>query len=973
MEPEPTDPVSVCNNLYFQIKEGSYKSRSTDFFGVIKKVAALPASKMKGVDEAVVKELKEIRGLIKGALKECEKSNTSPSVQLQWLCKLMMKNGTKLGGKEVDEETRQLALQHFGLHDVHVSDVKKSPEFTLLQKIHDGLLAVPSKKKSQVKNVDGLRKLVVEVFSGQTVDDFEKVKNDYSDVVQMLRAWFCSVSSSEKHNDLLQSNIIKNLVPILEKAWGNDLGETFDRALEYFGFPHQVDKKRKRVSETGVGEFLKSPSGVVQKNIEKGSLEKRIKKDDLPANVVPITKGEANVSELGKKVSRLGIVSSLMSGVKWIWQKAAAAVPNILPAKEPMTKNAEKFKEHLQGVYSLANGEAFLLYDKLASKGVLALKVPRIDEDGVKSMGYVKLRNLEVSLQKPHPDHKKEWIEAGNPPVIFIKADKFREEVVLHNKPEKYGPFQTIQTAVKSFEKNCNQKVKQRVVSDHVGSSNLAIIMDANGTFHSVDRRSTPLGMGTYKVVRLETVLSEIGSWDVASARLYKDTEEIENIAELVEEMKLTQALRQSGVPHILSMSARPGQDVRKTRIEMDKMDGNFEDLAGKDMSEVSLGDRFQYMADIADALAHMHDLDPPVVHNDLKLGNLLFKGQEGLLSDFGLTTKLSDPSLGGTFPSPEYLRAQTKANPRPPATAQNDCWAFGIALYTMIHWKAAQNNVPYAHYSMGAVSVENARNRIVATLNSQNPADKLIIDLLSLDPSKRPSMKDVFADLNGFILDLYRDKKVFGDLKSGNVSNITDVKFWQKDELSRMGCECLSDVIARENVNPAIKKKRLRYMSQLATTLSKMHKQHISHNGLVVKKILISKKGDRVLVSDFRTSTNIGDPIPNGAVLPPECLDDDVDNLATEKNDCWAYGVLLYQATHGPQSMKIADNVRSANPADFPQAMESLMSQLNKNDPVDQLIRGLLSESPASRPSMDKVVQTLQEIEKKGMDIDQL
>ena len=58
---------------------------------------------------------------------------------------------------------------------------------------------------------------------------------------------------------------------------------------------------------------------------------------------------------------------------------------------------------------------------------------------------------------------------------------------------------------------------------------------------------------------------------------------------------------------------------------------------------------------DIAHALLYLHNLSPPIVHGDLKPGNVFVECREGQmqtkLADFGLARRItvSAPTMGGT------------------------------------------------------------------------------------------------------------------------------------------------------------------------------------------------------------------------------------------------------------------------------------------------------------------------------------
>jgi serine/threonine protein kinase len=83
----------------------------------------------------------------------------------------------------------------------------------------------------------------------------------------------------------------------------------------------------------------------------------------------------------------------------------------------------------------------------------------------------------------------------------------------------------------------------------------------------------------------------------------------------------------------------------------------------------------------VLNAVSYMHNLG--FVHGDLKLDNILLKGEQVALADFGQTVLLKDGDLlirnGGSrgYQAPEMLARRGHGKPA-------DMWAFGVVLYTL-------------------------------------------------------------------------------------------------------------------------------------------------------------------------------------------------------------------------------------------------------------------------------------------------
>jgi len=125
------------------------------------------------------------------------------------------------------------------------------------------------------------------------------------------------------------------------------------------------------------------------------------------------------------------------------------------------------------------------------------------------------------------------------------------------------------------------------------------------------------------------------------------------------------------------------------------------------DMDEVSL---WRVMRDIASGLEHIHGLNPPMVHNDLKPDNFLIDDHGGfVLTDFGISTELADKmtrsrDFTGVSATDEEEDGDPKNRPagiaprayRAPelfhyrdilknkAIKSSDIWAFGACLHEL-------------------------------------------------------------------------------------------------------------------------------------------------------------------------------------------------------------------------------------------------------------------------------------------------
>ncbi|MCH2140941.1 MAG: serine/threonine protein kinase [Phycisphaerales bacterium] len=115
---------------------------------------------------------------------------------------------------------------------------------------------------------------------------------------------------------------------------------------------------------------------------------------------------------------------------------------------------------------------------------------------------------------------------------------------------------------------------------------------------------------------------------------------------------------------------------------------GTLEGLLGNCSGGLRMDAALDFGRQIADALAHAHRMDPPLVHRDIKPGNILFEPNatgdlKVKIGDFGLAMRvdrlLNLVSSGGTimYMSPESFRGYE--------TPASDVYSAGLVLYEML------------------------------------------------------------------------------------------------------------------------------------------------------------------------------------------------------------------------------------------------------------------------------------------------
>ncbi|XP_032595485.1 putative mitogen-activated protein kinase kinase kinase 7-like isoform X4 [Drosophila grimshawi] len=150
-------------------------------------------------------------------------------------------------------------------------------------------------------------------------------------------------------------------------------------------------------------------------------------------------------------------------------------------------------------------------------------------------------------------------------------------------------------------------------------------------------------------------------------------------------------------------------------------------------------------MLQLAEAVAYMHGLSPPVIHRDLKPQNLLLTNNYRTLKicDFGTLRELASTMTNGigtaSYIAPEVIKGKKY-------TERCDVYGFAIIL-----WQVFSQKDPYSHFEnpIGAViqyRVCNFDERPDLDQVKEFPNRETIIFLIKAcwdkDPTRRPTMQ---------------------------------------------------------------------------------------------------------------------------------------------------------------------------------------------------------------------------------------
>jgi len=124
--------------------------------------------------------------------------------------------------------------------------------------------------------------------------------------------------------------------------------------------------------------------------------------------------------------------------------------------------------------------------------------------------------------------------------------------------------------------------------------------------------------------------------------------------------------------------------------IAMEYCDGGDLNWRIKSRRQVSLASVVSIIRSITGGLTAAHEAGKPILHRDMKPGNVLFQGDVPKVADFGLA-KAQGSATGLTttrgfmgtvrYSSPEQLRAPGSVD------ARSDLWSVGVMFYELLFW----------------------------------------------------------------------------------------------------------------------------------------------------------------------------------------------------------------------------------------------------------------------------------------------
>lgn len=224
----------------------------------------------------------------------------------------------------------------------------------------------------------------------------------------------------------------------------------------------------------------------------------------------------------------------------------------------------------------------------------------------------------------------------------------------------------------------------------------------------------------------------------------------------MTKEMDVRQRLQ--GIPHISTITKVHYINQRgkpKTRYLMEQYDGDVSNLIGSPLTEAAKRKVLHGCLDALDSLSEMHRLG--LVHGDVKLFNILYKGTRWDWCDFELTRE-----RGEKIPPHEgcmgYMAPEIFCDKSPVADPSQDMFAFGTSLLNLM-----DGSLSFENYYHQACTLPDGRERADAfrklledfqneLVRKGDQLSLLIRDLINFNPMMRPTCEQTLTRLKNYV-----------------------------------------------------------------------------------------------------------------------------------------------------------------------------------------------------------------------------
>ena len=224
------------------------------------------------------------------------------------------------------------------------------------------------------------------------------------------------------------------------------------------------------------------------------------------------------------------------------------------------------------------------------------------------------------------------------------------------------------------------------------------------------------------------------------------------------QECRLLSGMRHPNVVQFLG-TYRPSKDPRDLALVMEEM---FMDLEGlvTNHPQTPFALKLHILRDVSCGLMHIHSHG--VIHRDLNSGNvLLTQSLLAKVADFGVARVIDQSAPAGKLTvvpgAPDYMPPETY-QPVPQYGSKLDTFSFGHLSLYLVNGKYPQPYEPSLNVikaSEKGVSKEfglqaHKRKQWLDQLGTSHCLYKLIVNCLQDEPGHRPSMTELYTELEG-------------------------------------------------------------------------------------------------------------------------------------------------------------------------------------------------------------------------------
>lgn len=198
---------------------------------------------------------------------------------------------------------------------------------------------------------------------------------------------------------------------------------------------------------------------------------------------------------------------------------------------------------------------------------------------------------------------------------------------------------------------------------------------------------------------------------------------------------------------------------------------GSSERLIGREINEAEI---WKYILDVSSGLSYLHALQPPIIHQDIKPGNILIDDNNNFaITDFGISSKRGgqhgyyEEGNSGTmaYMAPERFEEEVELCP------ESDIWAVGATLYEIL-----TGNVPFGEEG-GWIQLQDTTVTPVMP-NVSADIQRLIHACLNKDKALRPTAAQLMESAKAKQYPIKSKKSLYAILLIASVLLIGGLSF---------------------------------------------------------------------------------------------------------------------------------------------------------------------------------------------------